>query len=75
MGQDPESSENSIKEQLDRKYIDLYTIAATCGLNGKDVCNDIADSMEEATNVTKPLDSLEISESLWGHWWYKFLEK
>lgn len=64
---------DSIKEKLDGKYEELDVIVATCGLNKKDVHNDIADSMEEANKLTKPMDSLDDSYRWWGDWWYKFL--
>ena len=69
------SIEDSLGEQLNDKRIELNVIAARCGLDEKDICSDIADSMEEATNLTKPLDSPEISDSWWGLWWYKLLER
>jgi hypothetical protein len=73
MSKYPKNSEDSIKGQLDSKYEELYVIAATCGLNEKDVRNDVADSMEEANKLTKPLDSLDDSYRWLADWWYKFL--
>jgi hypothetical protein len=66
-------SEDPIEVQLDSKYKELRVIVARCSFDEKDVRNDIADSMEEANNLTKPLDSLENSYRWWSNWWYKFL--
>lgn len=73
MSKYPENSGDSIREQLDGKFDKLRIITATCGLNEKDVRDDIAGSMEEANNLTKPMDSLDDSYRWWADWWYKFL--
>lgn len=73
MSKHPENSEDSIKAQLDDEYKELRVIAAICDLKEKDVRDDIADSMEEANNLTKPMDSLDDSYRWWADWWYKFL--
>ena len=73
MSKHPKNSEDSIKDQLGSKYEELCVIAATCGLNEKDVRNDIADSMEEANKLIKSLDSLDDSYCWWADWWYNFL--
>jgi hypothetical protein len=65
--------EGSLGEQLIDKYKDLKVIATRCGLDEKDILNDIADSMEVANNLTKDMDSLEDSYRWWSDWWYKFL--
>jgi len=64
---------DSIKEQLDGKYEELNVIAQKCVLKEKDVRHDLADSMDEANKLTKPMDSLDDSYRWWGDWWYKFL--
>jgi len=65
--------EGSLGEQLIDKYKDLKVIATRCGLDEKDIRDDIADSMEVANNLTKDMDSLEDSYRWWSDWWYKFL--
>jgi hypothetical protein len=64
---------DSIKEQLEGKYEELHVIAQQCDLREKDVRYDIADSMDKANKLTKPMDSLDDSYRWWGDWWYKFL--
>ena len=73
MSKHPENSEEPIKKQLASKYKELRVIAVTCDLQEKDIRDDIADSMEEANNLTKDMDSLEDSYRWWSDWWYKFL--
>jgi len=65
--------EGSLGEQLIDNYKDLKVIATRCGLDEKDIRNDIADSMEVANNLTKDMDSLKDSYRWWSDWWYKFL--
>jgi hypothetical protein len=69
------STEDPLGKQLRDKYKELKVIVARCSFDVKAILGDIADSMEQANNLTKWMDSLEDSYRWWSNWWHTFMQE